>query len=287
MRGTAFGLQCTAAAPLDSVADLAAFYISHVRAQQPRPPYILLGYSFGAGVAFEMALQLERVRILLPAPGFPLSDDRVRSYTITIRDRVQEGCAVRLVLVDGSPEYVATHTRRGKSKRRTRATATDEADALAYFAQLFREIDAAHVSAELERLADWSERVDRTVALLAGAASYSPEALAQAAHSFYRKLVMADRYRPAGELRAPVTLFTARDNYVALRHDYGLSEVCTGEVTVRPIATVIEASRLRLRYSLFARVQVRQLAGNHRTILGGAAATAIAQHVSELLMDAV
>lgn len=65
VRGGVFGLQCADAAPLADMAALARFYVAHVRALQPAPPYTLLGYSFGAGVAFEMALQLEEVRPLL------------------------------------------------------------------------------------------------------------------------------------------------------------------------------------------------------------------------------
>lgn len=61
VRAPVFGLQCTAGAPLQDMAALAAHYVAHVRALQPQPPYTLLGYSFGAGVAFEMALQLEKV----------------------------------------------------------------------------------------------------------------------------------------------------------------------------------------------------------------------------------
>ncbi|CAH2039961.1 unnamed protein product, partial [Iphiclides podalirius] len=229
VRAPVFGLQCTRAAPLADMAALAAFYVGHVRAAQPSPPYTLLGYSFGASVAFEMALQLERA-----------------------------GCATRLVLVDGSPAYVATHTARGKAKRLARSPATDEADALAYFAQLFKDLDQAKLYEELEALGSWEERVQRCVALLQEA-PYPPAALADAAASFYRKLVAGDTYKPAGRLAAPVTLFTARDNYVTLGEDYGLAEVCAG-----PLHT-------------------RQLAGNHRSILAGEAARAIADHLSLLL----
>ncbi|CAH0729423.1 unnamed protein product, partial [Brenthis ino] len=233
VRAPVYGLQCTAAAPLSDMAALARFYVTHMRALQPRPPYTLLGYSFGAGVAFEMALQLE-----------------------------QAGCETRLVLVDGSPEYVATHTTRGKQKRAARSARTDEADALAYFVQLFKDVDAAKVSAELERLGSWEERVARTTALVAGASPHAPTALAAAAASFYRKLVVGDAYRPAARLRAPVTLFSASDNYVALAEDYGLGAVCAG-----PLRTT-------------------RLPGNHRSILAGAAAAAIADHLSELIAAA-
>ncbi|XP_050549365.1 fatty acid synthase [Spodoptera frugiperda] len=231
VRAPVYGLQCTAAAPLDDMAALARHYVATLRALQPRPPYTLLGYSFGAGVAFEMALQLE-----------------------------QAGCETRLVLVDGSPAYVATHTTRGKKKRASRSAETDEADALAYFVQLFKDVDAMKVSAELERLPSWEARLARTTELVGAAAGpHGAEALAAAAGSFYRKLVIADTYKPAGRLQAPVTLFTARDNYVALDEDYGLRAVCAGPL------------------------QTRQLAGSHRSILAGAGAAAIAAHLSDLL----
>ncbi|XP_061378336.1 fatty acid synthase [Danaus plexippus] len=230
VRAPVFGLQCTAAAPLTDMASLARFYVTHVRALQPRPPYTLLGYSFGAGVAFEMALQLE-----------------------------QAGCETRLILVDGSPAYVATHTTRGKKKRATRTSHTDEADALAYFVQLFNDVDAAKLSSELERLGSWEERLQRVTSLVTGSAGMDADSLAAAASSFYRKLVVGDSYRPSGKLSAPVTLFTASDNYVKLSDDYGLGEVCSG-----PLAT-------------------RRLPGTHRSILAGTAAKDIADHLSRTL----
>lgn len=55
------------------------------------------------------------------------------------------------MLVDGSPAYLATHTTRGKKKRATRTQTTDEADALAYFVQLFKELDPAKVSLVVHR----------------------------------------------------------------------------------------------------------------------------------------
>lgn len=116
------------------------------------------------------------------------------------------------------------------------------------------------VSAELERLPSWEARLAHTTSLVGPAAGpHGAEALAAAANSFYRKLVIADTYKPAGRLRAPVTLFTARDNYVTLGEDYGLRAVCSGEL------------------------HTQQLAGTHRTILAGDAAAAIAQHLSMML----
>ncbi len=45
--------------PLNTVADMVAYYLDHVRAIQPRGPYYLAGYSFGGVIAMEMARRLE------------------------------------------------------------------------------------------------------------------------------------------------------------------------------------------------------------------------------------
>ncbi|XP_052754570.1 fatty acid synthase [Galleria mellonella] len=231
VRGGVRALQCAADAPLAALPALARHYVQHVRAAQPQPPYVLLGYSFGASVAFEMTLQLEEM-----------------------------GCEVHLILVDGSPAYVAKHTSLGKTKNVPRTNASDEADALAAFAQLFTaEVDGAKLAAELVQLASLEERVRRVAELLAAATSHATAELAPAAAAFYGRLAMADAYRPGGRVRAPVTLFRARDNYVTLDDHYGLRELCAG-----PLAA-------------------HQLPADHRSILAGEPAQAIADHVSATL----
>jgi amino acid adenylation domain-containing protein len=54
--------------PLDRVEDIASYYIRSIQTIQPQGPYLLVGYSFGGLVAFEMARQLatrgERVDFL-------------------------------------------------------------------------------------------------------------------------------------------------------------------------------------------------------------------------------
>jgi amino acid adenylation domain-containing protein len=56
------------AEPIQSVEDMAAYYLKEIREIQPRGPYYLGGYSFGGNVAYEMAQQLaaagERVALL-------------------------------------------------------------------------------------------------------------------------------------------------------------------------------------------------------------------------------
>eukprot|EP01029_Cantina_marsupialis_P006798 TRINITY_DN174_c0_g3_i1.p1 TRINITY_DN174_c0_g3~~TRINITY_DN174_c0_g3_i1.p1 ORF type:complete len:1667 (-),score=524.24 TRINITY_DN174_c0_g3_i1:302-4738(-) len=54
-----FGLQCTEEAPLDDLENMAKFYLSHIRQEQPIGPYVIGGYSFGAKVAVLMGMMLE------------------------------------------------------------------------------------------------------------------------------------------------------------------------------------------------------------------------------------
>lgn len=45
--------------PLDRVADMAALYLAAIEEVEPRGPYLLIGYSFGGLIAFEMAQQIK------------------------------------------------------------------------------------------------------------------------------------------------------------------------------------------------------------------------------------
>jgi len=79
---------------------------------QTTGPYTLCGYSFGACVAFEMGLQLEK-----------------------LNERVQ------LVLLDGSPSYVSAHTGNYRARHAKQNRQDEESDALTYFISLFTDVD--------------------------------------------------------------------------------------------------------------------------------------------------
>ncbi|GDY51927.1 hypothetical protein SVIO_025500 [Streptomyces violaceusniger] len=81
----------------DSLADMAADYISHMRKIQPVGPYHLLGWSFGGNVVQEMAAQLQEagqevaaVVILDSRPGDGLSSPEGRAAFAEQDDRVAE-----------------------------------------------------------------------------------------------------------------------------------------------------------------------------------------------------
>nr|XP_018905067.1 PREDICTED: fatty acid synthase [Bemisia tabaci]XP_018905075.1 PREDICTED: fatty acid synthase [Bemisia tabaci] len=220
-----WGLQCTKNAPLSSIQDLAASYIQEVKRKQKSGPYSLAGYSFGACVAFEMGLQLEAA-----------------------------GEKVSLVLLDGSPDYVASHTGSYKQKKEQKGgQQAGDADALTYFIQLFKDVDYQKTQKELSSLPSYESRLKKVTEILAGATPYPAADLATAAESFYKKLVAADAYKPTGKFGGEITLVKAQDNYVTLGNDYGLTPICKKTV------------------------QVHSLKGNHREILQGESGHKLAQ----------
>lgn len=60
---------------------------------------------------------------------------------------------------------------------------------------------------------------------LIGSTPFSPEDLKEAGILFFKKLRAANSYKPAGKYQGPVTLIKAKDNFVSLNSDYGLSQV--------------------------------------------------------------
>ncbi|GLH14335.1 Fatty acid synthase [Gryllus bimaculatus] len=223
-----WGLQCTEKAPLASIQDLASFYIEQVKKVQRKGPYTLCGYSFGACVAFEMGIQFEKI-----------------------------GEKVSLVLLDGSPTYVATHT--GNYKSRGVDKTGEEADALTYFMQLFKDVDFQKVKQELLSQPSWEKRLARCTDLLAGVSSYPADQLAMAASSFYHKLKAADQYKPKTHYAGDVTLVRAEDNYVSIGEDYGLTQICA------------------------QKVKIYSLKGDHRGILKGESANKIVAIISDTI----
>lgn len=129
-----YGLQCTSDVPMDSMVSMAKFYVKQIQTVQPSGPYMILGYSFGCGVAFEIAVLLEAA-----------------------------GEKVSLICLDGSPMYVHEHTSESifkikvcpyfnffisakYTKRNEVKEETQDADAFTYFASLLRPTKASEVN---------------------------------------------------------------------------------------------------------------------------------------------
>ncbi|XP_046612929.1 fatty acid synthase [Neodiprion virginianus] len=222
-----WGLQCTSDAPLKSMADLADFYIKQMKTVQAKGPYTIVGYSFGACVAFEMALQLESA-----------------------------GEQAILTLLDGSPAYITSHSQSiAKQVNSNQPTNIENGlePALAFFAMQFKpDVNFVKASAELENHPTLEKKLDKFVEIV-GSTQFTGEDLKSAAISFFRKLKAANFYQPASKYNGPITLVKAKDNFVTLEQDYGLSEICSQNV------------------------RITELAGNHRSILTGESVKKIAE----------
>jgi thioesterase domain-containing protein len=75
-----------------SVEEMAAYHVRHLRAQQPREPFALVGSSFGGVVAFEMARQLTAAGCevaLLAAIDTHMGDFPRRAARPTLRQRAE------------------------------------------------------------------------------------------------------------------------------------------------------------------------------------------------------
>ncbi|NXN91414.1 FAS synthase, partial [Rhinopomastus cyanomelas] len=211
-----YGLQCTRAAPLDSIQSLAAYYINCMKQIQPEGPYRIAGYSFGACVAFEMCSQLQA--------------QQNASHALN-----------SLFLFDGSHSYVAAYTQSYRAKLNQGNEAALETEALCAFIQQFTGIEYNKVLLleVLLPLKDLEARANAAADLITEThANINREALRFAAASFYHKLKAADKYIPEAKYHGNVTLMRAKTHNEygeGLGGDYKLSEVCDGKVSVHVI----------------------------------------------------
>ncbi|XP_054986055.1 fatty acid synthase [Sorex araneus] len=242
-----YGLQCTQAAPLDSIHSLAAYYIDCIRKVQPEGPYRIAGYSYGACVAFEMCSQLQAQQGPAPAHN-------------------------SLFLFDGSHSFVLAYTQSYRARMTSGCEAEAEAEALCFFIQQFTDAEHNKVLEVLLPLASLEARVAAAVDLITQShQSLDRRELSFAAVSFYHKLRAAEKYSPRATYHGNVTLLRAKtggaygDNLGA---DYNLSQVCDGKVSVHVIEgdhrTLLEGSGLESILSIIhsslaePRVSVRE-----------------------------
>ncbi|KAL6475465.1 hypothetical protein MHYP_G00165050 [Metynnis hypsauchen] len=206
-----YGLQCTKAAPLDSIQSLAAYYVDCVKQVQPEGPYRIAGYSFGACVAFEMCSQLQEAL-----------------------------CPVEyLFLFDGSHSYVAAYTQSYRAKLTPGNESEAETEALCAFVQQFTGIEYNKLLETLLPLKDLEARVNQAVDLITSShKNVNRDSLHFAASTFYYKLKAADCYIPTAKYHGNITLLRAKvssDYGDGLGADYKLHEVCDGKVSVHVI----------------------------------------------------
>lgn len=135
-----WGLQCTADAPLESLQGLAVYYVKTIKSVQPVGPYTIAGYSFGAAIAFEMVIEIEK-----------------------------QGDAAQLIMIDGSPKYVNwfTNAQRMRLDQHGKVSVEEEeAMGLAYFALVVANLTYAPIVQALVPLKTFAERIEAVAELV-------------------------------------------------------------------------------------------------------------------------
>jgi fatty acid synthase len=207
-----YGLQCVQEADLESVSSLAKFYIKQIRTVQPKGPYNVAGYSFGCTIALEMALQLEK------------EDKKL---------------VKNLLFLDGSHKYVSSQTSQYKNNKQiTVIGAENEADGMCTYLMQFVSFEYLRLRDELMVLPSLEARVSRTAELANKAVpQITVKELEEAIMSFYKKLIIADRYNPESKFGGKAILIKALRNKFSetLGEDYSLSQVCSRPVEIHGV----------------------------------------------------
>lgn len=252
-----YGLQFIIDAPAATINELAAYYIQQIKTVQATGPYTIIGYSFGASVAFEMVLQLEAA-----------------------------GEEATLVMLDGSPKYVSWYTEAHQHRKKH----DDEAYALAYFGMVISGIHYLTTAKELNLLPTFELKLKRIAELVAEKTKFTAEIVELGALAFYKKLYAAHIYKPERKLTSThVTLVKPTENYVKLAADYGLSEV--GRLFPH-LSHMLELHQLEpiFKLQIFHKsvqvvgtpLNIVTVKGDHRTILTGDSVEKIASVLTGL-----
>ena len=205
-----FGLQYTVTSPKDSIQSLSASYIQRIGDIVTQGPYRLAGYSFGACVAIEMALQLEKT-------------NEVES----------------LVLLDGSHKYVEARIHWRRKRPTVEQGSWDSnavADILCTLAPHYAPIDNMKLLEALEAEVSIENQIQLTASAIAEAKPVlNKETIATFLSCFMSLLRMGLAYKVASRLHGKVHLIRAKtvDTIGKSLGDYfSLRDVCNGGVAL-------------------------------------------------------
>ncbi|MFB6889876.1 amino acid adenylation domain-containing protein [Kitasatospora sp. NPDC056327] len=186
----------------DSMVALAEDYVRQLRADRPRGPYVLLGWSMGGNIAQEMAIQLtaagERVELVVVEPAVP--DDEGMFAVTEALDQLDRAVAMRETVRELTPGTPARLSR--------------ERELIATLLSAGVNATEAHLGS------DWP--VGMWTALLRASAGYRPVPYPGPVHL----LVSAEAVNAAPERRS----VASGDSYPA--YERRLRELFPGELTV-------------------------------------------------------
>ncbi|KAK8762098.1 hypothetical protein V5799_026634 [Amblyomma americanum] len=206
------GVQRTDEIPVRSIEEMAAIYLQRMLQVQPAGPYHLAGYSYGAAVVFEAAVQLQ-------ASGASVGS---------------------LTLLDGGPRYVAALWSHHKS--RLEGSEHDaETSLICTFLMQYADIDVLEVRHQLNQCPSWDAKTEVATDILFGTipdVHLSRRDVATAMRAFYDLLSVGSNYQPNTKFCGDVVLIKAsrpREMAKQLPPDYGLSEFVHGTVEVNVV----------------------------------------------------
>uniref|UniRef100_A0A0N5ABV4 Fatty acid synthase n=1 Tax=Syphacia muris TaxID=451379 RepID=A0A0N5ABV4_9BILA len=204
----AYCFQSTRDVPQDAIENVAKKYIEAMRGIQPKGPYRIIGYSYGACIGFEMATMLQE------------SDG--------------EDAIERLILLDGSHLYMQTY--RNVYRMAFGVTGDTlvnnplfESEIMCAMTLRFANVDYKKFRVELLQQAGFSARVQKVVETVMTTGLFrSAETIEFACRAMRSKFVMADKYKPSRRFKGLLTLIRAEQGAAReedVGQDYGISEV--------------------------------------------------------------
>ncbi|XP_063988124.1 fatty acid synthase-like isoform X2 [Diachasmimorpha longicaudata] len=203
IKGTATCLQLDALS--DTIHDLAAKSLPIVLTKnRNQKNFFIVGYSFGSLVAIEMVRQLET-----------------------------QGYNCRLLLVDGSPDFL-------KTIRNQQLRSENDDDLGTNMLIGITDIVAPQISGdlyvELQKCKTWEEKLNVYMDLIPDdAMKISPEGQRKITVAIYRRLMAVGNYDPTKlpPLKSSITLLKPNvESFKYLSADYGLTKLTTGGVTI-------------------------------------------------------
>ncbi|GMR51168.1 hypothetical protein PMAYCL1PPCAC_21363, partial [Pristionchus mayeri] len=204
----AYCFQMTKDVPQDSIQSVARKYVEEMRKVQPAGPYRLVGYSYGACIAFEMACELQKT--------------------------VGKDAVEKLILLDGSHLYLQTY--RNAFRRAFAVTGETlvnnplvEAEVMCMMTIRFANVDYKKFRDELIALPSFKARIQKVVDIVMPSGLFkNPNTVAVAVESMHSKFLMADKYKPEGKFAGKTYLVRAQKgagHEEELGQDYGVAAV--------------------------------------------------------------
>uniref|UniRef100_A0A7E4UMS9 Fatty acid synthase n=1 Tax=Panagrellus redivivus TaxID=6233 RepID=A0A7E4UMS9_PANRE len=206
----AYCFQFTRNVPQESIEAAAATYIREMKKIQPKGPYRIIGYSYGACIGFEIATMLQ-------ASDGPESVER-------------------LILLDGSHLYMKTY--RNVYRMAFGVTGDTlvnnplfESEIMCAMTLRFANVDYKKFRVEMLQQPGFKARVNKVVETTMKTGFFkSADTVAFACEAMRSKFLMADKYKPQRKFEGHITLIRAEQGAAReedVGRDYGISEVST------------------------------------------------------------